>query len=171
MVNDGPSRFARHATIRKDRSPAVSRPENPMRYLCTPGLEWSKKIPGVDLIRLGGYPLAMKNEAGIFKALADETRLRILLLLLDGELCVCEIIAALELPQSTVSRHLAYLKRTGWVSDRKQGVWMYYCLIDKNVLIRELQPVLEKHLAGSQVHRFALKRLRTFQKQQDQPIC
>ncbi|MBW2473162.1 MAG: winged helix-turn-helix transcriptional regulator [Deltaproteobacteria bacterium] len=113
----------------------------------------------------------MKNEAGIFKALADETRLRILLLLLDGELCVCEIIAALELPQSTVSRHLAYLKRTGWVSDRKQGVWMYYCLIDKNVLIRELQPVLEKHLAGSQVHRFALKRLRTFQKQQDQPIC
>ena len=113
----------------------------------------------------------MKNEAGIFKALADETRLRILLLLFDGELCVCEIIAALELPQSTVSRHLAYLKKTGWVSDRKQGVWMYYCLNDKNVLIRELQPVLEKHLAGSQVHRLALKRLRTFQKQQDQPIC
>ena len=113
----------------------------------------------------------MKNEAGIFKALADETRLRILLLLLDGELCVCEIIAALELPQSTVSRHLAYLKKTGWVSDRKQGVWMYYCLNDKNVLIRELQPVLEKHLAGSQVHRLALKRLQTFQKQQDQPIC
>ena len=113
----------------------------------------------------------MKNEAGIFKALADETRLRILLLLLDGELCVCEIIAALELPQSTVSRHLAYLKKNGWVSDRKQGVWMYYCLNDKNVLIRELQPVLEKHLAGSPMHRLALKRLRTFQKQQDQPIC
>ena len=113
----------------------------------------------------------MKNEAGIFKALADETRLHILLLLLDGELCVCESIAALELPQSTISRHLAYLTRTGWVGDRKQGVWMYYCLNDKHVLMRELRPILEKHLAGSQVHRLALKRLRAFQKQQDQQTC
>jgi ArsR family transcriptional regulator len=113
----------------------------------------------------------MKNEAGIFKALADETRLRVLLLLLDGELCVCEIIAALELPQSTISRHLAYLKRTGWVRDRKQGVWMYYCLNDNNVLMRELRPILEKHLAGSQVHRLALKRLRAFQEQEDQQTC
>jgi ArsR family transcriptional regulator len=113
----------------------------------------------------------MKNEAGIFKALADETRLRILLLLLDGELCVCEIIAALELPQSTVSRHLAYLKRTGWVSDRKQGVWMYYSLNENDVLIRELQAILKKNLVGSRVHEFALARLRAFQKQQDQQLC
>jgi ArsR family transcriptional regulator len=113
----------------------------------------------------------MKNEAGIFKALADETRLRILLLLLDGELCVCEIIAALELPQSTVSRHLAYLKRTGWVSDRKQGVWMYYSFNENDVLIRELQAILKKNLVGSRVHEFALARLRAFQKQQDQQLC
>ena len=113
----------------------------------------------------------MQNEAGIFKALADETRLRILLLLLDGELCVCELIAALELPQSTVSRHLAYLKRTGWVRDRKQGVWMYYRLDDKVVLIRELQAVLEKNLAGNRVHALALERLQAFQKQPDQQIC
>jgi ArsR family transcriptional regulator len=113
----------------------------------------------------------MKSEAGIFKALADETRLRIVLLLLDGELCVCEIIAALALPQSTVSRHLAYLKRTGWVRDRRQGVWMYYSLDEKNVLIRALQPIIEKKLAGSRVHAAALARLKKFQKQQNQQVC
>ena len=68
----------------------------------------------------------MQTEARLFKALADDTRLRILALLLEGELCVCELIAALGLPQSTVSRHLAYLRNSGWVQDRRQGVWMYY---------------------------------------------
>lgn len=69
----------------------------------------------------------MKQTAHLFKALSDETRLRILALLLaEGELCVCEIIAALRQPQSTVSRHLAYLKKSGWVNDRRCGLWMYY---------------------------------------------
>lgn len=73
----------------------------------------------------------MKQTARIFKALADETRLRILALLLaEGELCVCDIMAALQLPQSTASRHLAYLKNAGWVDDRREGVWMFYS-IDK----------------------------------------
>ncbi len=70
----------------------------------------------------------MKCEARLFKAVSDETRLRILALLLEGELCVCELMAILALPQSTVSRHLAYLRNAGLVSDRRQGVWMYYSL-------------------------------------------
>lgn len=70
----------------------------------------------------------MKNTARIFKALADETRLRILALLTRGELCVCDLMSILVLPQSTVSRHLAYLRNAGLVSDRRQGVWMYYHL-------------------------------------------
>lgn len=50
-------------------------------------------------------------------------------LLVGGqELCVCDIMAALELPQSTVSRHLSYLRNTGLVDDRRQGVWMYYTI-------------------------------------------
>lgn len=90
----------------------------------------------------------MKTEATLFKALADETRLRILVLLLDGELCVCEIIAALELPQSTISRHLAYLKNSGWVTDRRQGVWMYYRLAQAPGGLRGvLAEMLEAHLA------------------------
>jgi ArsR family transcriptional regulator len=70
----------------------------------------------------------MKKTAKIFKALADETRLRILALLGEGELCVCDLMIVLDLPQSTVSRHLATLRNAELVEDRRQGVWMYYRL-------------------------------------------
>lgn len=61
-----------------------------------------------------------------FKALADRTRLRILALLGNNEVCVCHIHASLGLSQSTVSRHLAYLRRAGLVTARRDGVWMHY---------------------------------------------
>ena len=64
----------------------------------------------------------------IFKALADATRLRILGLLLTGEVCVCHIHDALRIPQSKTSRHLAYLRRAGLVSARRAGTWMHYRL-------------------------------------------
>ena len=79
----------------------------------------------------------MKAAARIFKALSDETRLRILGLLLDGELCVCDLMAVLQLPQSTVSRHLSYLKNTGWVDDRRCGVWMYYSIVQGGTSLRQ----------------------------------
>jgi ArsR family transcriptional regulator len=114
----------------------------------------------------------MQNEAKIFKALADETRLRILALLLEGELCVCELIAALELPQSTTSRHLAYLRNSGWVNDRRQGVWMYYRINDKEGrLICDMLPLLEKYVASSPEHALALGKLHCFQGEQDQQAC
>ena len=62
------------------------------------------------------------------KLLSDPTRLRILSLLKDGEICVCDIHASLGVPQPTASRHLAYLRRTGLVSARRSGVWMHYSL-------------------------------------------
>jgi len=72
----------------------------------------------------------MKKNAQLFKALADETRLRIMNLLLAGEeLCVCDIMAVLGLPQSTVSRHLGVLRNADLVADRCQGIWMYYRLV------------------------------------------
>jgi ArsR family transcriptional regulator len=114
----------------------------------------------------------MKNTARSFKALADETRLRILTLLLEGELCVCEVIAALELPQSTVSRHLAYLRNNGWVLDRRQGIWMYYRLNDaEDALVKEMTPILTRHLAKDPGHIEALERLQAFQELQDQSAC
>jgi len=75
------------------------------------------------------YSFIMKTTAQIFKALGDETRLRIMALLLGGqELCVCDLMAALDLPQSSVSRHLSYLRNAGLVDDRRQGIWMYYTI-------------------------------------------
>ena len=76
----------------------------------------------------------MKKIAHLFKSLGDETRLRIMALLIgDLELCVCDIMAALELPQSTVSRHLSSLRNAGFVDDRRQGIWMYYKLNKKGI--------------------------------------
>jgi ArsR family transcriptional regulator len=64
----------------------------------------------------------------LFKALADRTRLRLLHLLFDGELCVCHLVQALDLPQPTASRHLAYLRRAGLVLRRREAQWFYYRL-------------------------------------------
>jgi ArsR family transcriptional regulator len=62
----------------------------------------------------------------LFKALADATRLRILGLLLTGEVCVCNIHESLRIPQSKASRHLAYLRRSGLVETRREGLWIHY---------------------------------------------
>ena len=69
---------------------------------------------------------AIDQVEGAFKALADKTRLRILALLANDEVCVCHIHDSLGLPQPTVSRHLAYLRRSGLVAVRRDGVWMHY---------------------------------------------
>src|SRR5215470_17429398 len=66
----------------------------------------------------------------LLKALADATRLRILGLLLSGEVCVCHIHESLRIPQSKASRHLAYLRRSGLVATRREGLWIHYRLAD-----------------------------------------
>jgi ArsR family transcriptional regulator len=75
---------------------------------------------------------AVRTSAELFKALADETRLRILNLLARGELCVCDIMSVLDIGQSKTSRHLAYLRNVGLVDDRRDGAWMYYSLAAPN---------------------------------------
>jgi len=69
---------------------------------------------------------AIDQLEAVFKALADKTRLRILALLGNNEVCVCHLHDSLALPQPTVSRHLAYLRRAGLVDVRRDGVWMHY---------------------------------------------
>ena len=64
----------------------------------------------------------------LFRAFSDRTRLRILHLLVDGELCVCDLVTVLHVPQPKVSRHLSYLRRSGLVQVRKDGLWCYYKL-------------------------------------------
>src|SRR5688500_256294 len=64
----------------------------------------------------------------VFRAFSDRTRLRILHLLRGGELCVCDLVKVLDVPQPKASRHLAYLRRAGLVTARKEGLWMHYSL-------------------------------------------
>src|SRR4051812_24100715 len=64
----------------------------------------------------------------LFRAFSDRTRLRILNLLRGGELCVCDIVRVLDLPQPKVSRHLAYLRKARLVRARKERLWMHYAL-------------------------------------------
>ncbi|MEK6248982.1 MAG: metalloregulator ArsR/SmtB family transcription factor [Planctomycetales bacterium] len=78
----------------------------------------------------------MSDTVQLFKALADETRLRILNLLCRKELCVCQIVEVLEIGQSKASRHLAHLRHAGLVTDRREGLWIYYSLGDPS---REIQ--------------------------------
>ena len=75
----------------------------------------------------------MKNELKILKALADETRLKIVEFLLDGEKCVCEIFPYVKRTQSTVSIQLDVLRKAGILDSRKQGKKVYYFLSDKKV--------------------------------------
>jgi len=70
----------------------------------------------------------MKALVQFFRAVSDEPRLRIVMLLIGGELCVCDLMVILNEPQSKLSRHLAYLKHSGIVSSKRAGVWMHYSL-------------------------------------------
>ncbi len=87
----------------------------------------------------------MKDLVTVFKALSDETRLRILKLLAHGELCVCDIVAAFDTIQPRVSFHLATLKAAGLVKDRREGKWMHYKIDDSDLFRRMLLlSVIEK---------------------------
>ena len=70
-----------------------------------------------------------------YRALSDATRLRILALLADGEVCVCDIHDTLRVPQPTASRHLAYLRQAGLVEARREGTWMHYRIADLDPVI------------------------------------
>ncbi len=73
----------------------------------------------------------------LFRAFADRTRLRILHMLAEGELCVCDIVGVLDVPQPKASRHLAYLRRAGLVEARKEGLWSYYRLAPARTKVHE----------------------------------
>jgi DNA-binding transcriptional ArsR family regulator len=74
------------------------------------------------------------KQSRFFKALADETRLRILKLLEIREMCVCEVMVALDLTQPTASHHLGILGTAGLVKDRKEGKWVFYRVADPKLI-------------------------------------
>jgi len=103
----------------------------------------------------------MEKMSLTFQALSEEIRLRILALLINtDELCVCDFMEALKLPQSTVSRHLAHLKNAGWLRDRREGVWSYYSMAHPlPALQKALLPVLENFIPEENVVKADRERL------------
>lgn len=88
--------------------------------------------------------------AELFKALGDNTRLRIVRLLAEaGELCVCDIERVLALPQARVSRHLAVLRSAGLVRARREGQWMHYALRKEDALSRSVIRVFVRGTDGA----------------------
>ncbi|MEW6290145.1 MAG: metalloregulator ArsR/SmtB family transcription factor [Thermodesulfobacteriota bacterium] len=114
----------------------------------------------------------MHHTVKLFKALSEEVRLRILGLLMHGELCVCDLMAVLDLPQSTISRHLSYLANTGWLAGERRGVWMYYRFIDDGGdLQQDLVEVLSKRLAEITEVTRDQQRLAAYLQTKKQPAC
>ncbi len=108
----------------------------------------------------------MEELAQLYKALSEEMRLRIMMLLTQGELCVCDIQAVLDEPQSKVSRHLAYLKHSGLVSSKRVGVWMHYLIknsADKTCMAQ--LAFMEEKLSTLPQFSADRKKLKQFQKE------
>jgi ArsR family transcriptional regulator, arsenate/arsenite/antimonite-responsive transcriptional repressor len=90
--------------------------------------------------------LTLDRTSELLAAMADPTRLRLLSLIAhNGELCVCDLIEVTQLPQPKVSRHLATLRHSGWVTDRRDGQWMHYSIAGpENETHRALITMLKK---------------------------
>jgi DNA-binding transcriptional ArsR family regulator len=103
----------------------------------------------------------MKKILNITKALADESRVRALMLLKNGELCVCQIIEVLELAPSTVSKHMSILKQADLVESRKSGRWIYYRLPGKDSAeaVRTVIEWLKTNLNNDKVTQKDIRRL------------
>lgn len=103
----------------------------------------------------------MLTPVALFKCLSDETRLRCLLLLLKGELCVCDLTRALALSQPKISRHLAFLRACQVVADRRQASWVHYRLHEQLPdWALEVLRFCARILADDPLHRQDLARLR-----------
>jgi ArsR family transcriptional regulator len=111
----------------------------------------------------GGCEETMERELlKVFKALSDETRLRILKLLERGAVCVCDIVAVLGTSQPRVSFHIAVLKDAGLVRDRKAGRWTHYSLDDSDVFRRFLLLSIMERAKGEVFER-DLQKMSAFQ--------
>ena len=107
----------------------------------------------------------MTNIAEILKALSDETRLRIINILYERELCVCDILKVLNITQTKASRHLSYLKNNNLVKDRKEAQWSHYRLLkEKNEL---LEVLIIKYLRSEEVYKKDLETLNSFSKEEN----
>jgi ArsR family transcriptional regulator, arsenate/arsenite/antimonite-responsive transcriptional repressor len=115
----------------------------------------------------------MREFMNITRALADENRVRMLLALRYGEMCVCQITELFRLAPSTVSKHLSILFQAGLVASRKDGRWMYYRLPGKHapMEVRQALDWIEHALDGNPNVVADHKQLKTILKQDPSELC
>jgi ArsR family transcriptional regulator len=118
--------------------------EKRLDHLAKSGIHFCEDAPkhARDLKELAGKVAkadVIERQSRIFKALADETRLKILGLLRIREMCVCEVTIALDLTQPTASHHLRILKGAGLVDDLRKGKWVFYKMADAKFVERILK--------------------------------
>jgi len=115
----------------------------------------------------------MREFLDIVKALADENRLRILMMLQGGELCVCQIIGMLGLAQSTVSKHMLILRHARLVDTRKEGRWMYYRLSkqDTTKTTQKAMRWVRRHLTDDRTVQHDVKQLKKVVGMDKKDLC
>ena len=109
----------------------------------------------------------------ITNALSDVTRVRLLMMLSERELCVCQLVSSIGLADSTVSKHMSLLRAAGLVTSRKQGRWVYYrsgC-DQSSVFSKRVLQLLQEYLQGDPVTAADAERLRMLIAQDDGTIC
>ena len=115
----------------------------------------------------------MREILDITKALADGSRLRVLMALAGGELCVCQIVELLQLAPSTVSKHMSILRQARLVESRKDGRWMYYRLPDQDAprATGEAIAWVQRHLARSPQTQHDAKKLQEILAMDPEKLC
>lgn len=103
----------------------------------------------------------MENTLEITKAVSDSSRLRALMALQEGELCVCQIMELLKLAPSTVSKHMSILRQAGLINGDKRGRWMYYQREKKGRTIKPILRWLDQNLNDDRTIKRDRKRLKT----------
>lgn len=115
----------------------------------------------------------MRDVLDMTKAMADGNRLRVLMALAGGELCVCQIVELLQLAPSTVSKHMSILRQARLVESRKDGRWMHYRLPDQDApkAVREAVAWVRRHLAQSPQTLHDAKRLQEILAMDPEKLC
>lgn len=113
------------------------------------------------------YITSVETLTSLFKSLGDETRIRIINLLREGELCVCHMEKVLEQPQSKISRHLFLLKAAGVAKSKRNGHWVFYSLADNEDYIAMLN-CLWRTIGANQIFNEDKERLKQLK---EQSIC
>jgi DNA-binding transcriptional ArsR family regulator len=115
----------------------------------------------------------MRDLMTVLKALADESRVRILMALRPKELCVCQIVELLGLAPSTVSKHMAILKQARLVDSRKEARWMFYRLAEKEASVeaKEMTALVSRLLTDDSRGREDAKRMKQILKMDRDKLC